>query len=179
MIWNHFIGAETITYLKINWWNTSPNISISGISRRFPHSSITFGLMNYFNWFIHYHVIALEERRTSYQVIRYDYYTTCLVSYSVAKVRCSWLNAGSFVKAGTNIFGKEICEWMLVCSKEEKFMWREEEDILATSWGMSWRRWEQWLNCLSSSSSNRITAMVKQAKTAEIARNYDGHTRCE
>ena len=42
MIWNHFIGAETITYVKINWWNTSPNISISVISRRFPNSSITF-----------------------------------------------------------------------------------------------------------------------------------------
>ena len=26
-------------------------------------------------------------------------------------------------------------EWMLVCSKEEKLLWLEEEDILATSWG--------------------------------------------
>ena len=24
-------------------------------------------------------------------------------------------------------------EWMLVCSKEEKLLWLEEEDILATS----------------------------------------------
>ena len=179
MIWNHFIGAETITYIKINWWNTSPNISISGISRRFPHSSITFGLMNYFNWFIHFHVIALEERRTSYQVIRYDYYTTCLVSYPVAKVRCSWLNAGSFVKAGTKILGSKSVNGCWYVPRKKKLLWPEEEDILATSWGMSWRRWEQWLNCLSSSSYNRITAMVKQAKTAEIARNYDGHTRCE
>ena len=55
--WNYYL-------CKINWWNTSPNISISVISRRFPHSSITFGLMNYFNWFIYYHVTALKGRRT-------------------------------------------------------------------------------------------------------------------
>ena len=41
---------------KTKWWNTSLNISISSISGRFPPSSITFGLMNYFNWFIYYHV---------------------------------------------------------------------------------------------------------------------------
>ena len=41
---------------KIRWWNTSLNISISSISGRFPPSSITFGLMNYFNWFIYYHM---------------------------------------------------------------------------------------------------------------------------
>ena len=41
---------------------------------------------------------------------------------TAAKVRCSQLNAGSFVRAGTKIFREEVCEWMLVCSKEEKFM---------------------------------------------------------
>ena len=38
---------------------TSLNISISTISCRFPPSLIAFGFMNYFNWFIYYHVTEL------------------------------------------------------------------------------------------------------------------------
>ena len=63
----------------------SPNISIRGISRRFSHLSVTFGLMNYFNWFIYYHVTALEGKRTTCKVIRYDHYTTQLVLNPVAR----------------------------------------------------------------------------------------------
>ena len=54
------IQIETMTYGKINWRNTSFNIS--SISRRFPPSSNTLGLTNYFNWFIHYHVTELSGR---------------------------------------------------------------------------------------------------------------------
>ena len=89
---------------KTKWWNTSLNISISSISGRFPPSSITFGLMNYFNWFIYYHVtefgvgggVGGERKFLSYVVIRYDYYTTLLI-LTIAKVGRSWLNAGSFI----------------------------------------------------------------------------------
>ena len=52
------IQIETMTYGKINWRNTS--FIISSISRRFPPSSNTLGLTNYFNWFIHYHVTELS-----------------------------------------------------------------------------------------------------------------------
>ena len=60
MIWNHFIGAEAITYRKINWWNTSLNILVLAVF----HVDYHFGLMNYFNWFIYYHVTALRARKT-------------------------------------------------------------------------------------------------------------------
>ena len=52
------IQIETMTYGKINWRNTSFNIS--SISRRLPPSSNALGSMNYFNWFIHYHVTELS-----------------------------------------------------------------------------------------------------------------------
>ena len=58
---NHFIGAETIPYSQKNRLvkNTLLNISINTISCRSPPSPIAFGFMNYFNWFIYYHVTAL------------------------------------------------------------------------------------------------------------------------
>ena len=52
------IQIETMTYGKINWRNTLFNIS--SISRRLPPSSNALGSMNYFNWFIHYHVTELS-----------------------------------------------------------------------------------------------------------------------
>ena len=59
--------------------------------------------MNYFNWFIYYHVtefggegVGGERKFLSYAVIRYDYYTTLLIM-TIAKVGRSWLNAGSFI----------------------------------------------------------------------------------
>ena len=77
MIWNHFIGAEAITYRKINWWNTSLNIfSISSISRRL---SLRF---NELFWLVHLlsrDSIASKKDPPSGPVIRCDYYTTLFV----------------------------------------------------------------------------------------------------
>ena len=115
------------------------NINISSISGRFPPSSITFGLINYFNWF-NLAGGGGGRKSLSYAVIRYDYYTTLLIM-TIALARRRWLNAGSFITGVRNIWvRKEIWRWMLVCSKGEKSSWLEEKDILATSWGMSWMK---------------------------------------
>ena len=87
-VWSYIQFADDLKSLYRGWkyyLYISPNISIRGISRRFSHLSVTFGLMNYFNWFIYYHVTALEGRRTTCKVIRYDHYTTPLVLNPVAR----------------------------------------------------------------------------------------------
>ena len=66
------IQIETMTYGKINWRNTSFNIS--SISRRLPPSSNALGSINYFNWFIHYHVTELS-RGGGTLLSGYGYYT--------------------------------------------------------------------------------------------------------
>ena len=67
------IQIETMTYGKINWRNTSFNIS--SISRRLPPSSNALGSMNYFNWFIHYHVTELSGGGGGTLLSGYGYYT--------------------------------------------------------------------------------------------------------
>ena len=76
------IQIETMTYGKISWRNTSFNIS--SISRRLPPSSNALGSMNYFNWFIHYHVTELSggggEGEPSFQVMAIIHRTAVFVA---------------------------------------------------------------------------------------------------
>ena len=81
------IQIETMTYGKINWRNTSFNIS--SISRRLPPSSNALGSMNYFNWFIHYHVTELSGAggEPSFQVM-------AIIHRTAGFVACRYVAAG-------------------------------------------------------------------------------------
>ena len=97
------------------------------ISCRFPPSLIAFGFLNYFNWFIYYHVTAWGKESPP---------SPCHPSDFAQYVAAGWMQARSS-QGGRKIWvRKEISKWMLVCSKGEKFSWlEEEEDILAKKLG--------------------------------------------
>ena len=60
-------------------------------------------------------------------------------------VAAGWMKARLLKREGKSESGKKSVNgcWY-------DFLWLEEEDILATSWRMSWRRWKQWLYRLTS-----------------------------